>query len=61
MSLSAGICLITMFIVGLVPAFQTRNIDDLSFHRGCCKLTGSRDVVLGSRLTPSKFQDRSTQ
>jgi macrolide transport system ATP-binding/permease protein len=27
MSLSAGICLITTFIVGLVPAFQTRNID----------------------------------
>ena len=27
MSLSAGICLISTLIVGLVPAFQTRNID----------------------------------
>jgi predicted permease len=27
MSLSAGICLITTLIVGLVPAFQTRNLD----------------------------------
>ena len=27
MALSAGICLIATLIVGLVPAFQTRNID----------------------------------
>ncbi len=27
MSLSAGICLVTTLIVGLIPAFQTRNVD----------------------------------
>src|ERR1700733_1136798 len=34
MSLSAGICLITTLIVGLVPAFQTRNLDLVGGARG---------------------------
>jgi predicted permease len=45
MSLSAGICLIATLIVGLVPAFQTRNID----LAGALKVESSG--VVGARGT----------